>query len=198
MADGKRMANMKKISEVQEMYTNDGPNAVDQDYRHLVEIIRRYQIDEPIPNSDYLHALYLNELMFNASRRTVRMLNGPSKDGWMKVLFASIEAMLKRIKNAGKGKVRAIIFGDEEPKTLTVLKRSYGDILKCLVIDSDVQLRHFIVCDSRMLRLEDLHDPLNIDMDTRCINAEVYLDNPVRAKAAEDYFDALWAGLGGK
>lgn len=184
-----------KIREVKQRYTEEGANAVEQDYRSIVSVFHENKIRKAIPNSDYLHMLYLNELMFNLSRRSVRMLCGDCKDGWMGVLRDSLDSLVTRIKVAQKGVFRVIILGDTVPMALVDLKKKHCGLVQYILAQATEKMRHFIVCDGRMVRWEDPHEPLTEEDDSACLTASVYLNNPIKASTMENYFDRLWGSI---
>ncbi len=182
-----------KIIEVERLYLEKGYNQVDPDYRALVDIFRKLNAKEPIPNSDYLHGLYLNDLMFRGTSHHIRMLNGTGESNWLDVLKDSISKALARIKERN-GFLKAIfVGGGETPDAIRKLQQKFGDqTVKFMMARTSEPVRHFIACDSSMLRLEDVHRPITQEMMSNSIKASVYLNNPGKTKTMEDEFDYIW------
>lgn len=183
-----------KIQQAQAEYAKKGADSIEQDYRDLVRVIKDSHVNVAIPNNNYLHGLYLTDLMFQNSKKKIRILSGPGKDGWLDVLKDSLEQALRRTREA-KDALLAIFLADEAPSAFIDLNNKYKDSVKYVLAKAQKPFPHFIVCDSRMVRAEDLHEELRADMDTTAVTAQVYLDNPTRAKVMEDYFDELWRYL---
>jgi hypothetical protein len=187
------------IREVEQLYAEKGPLDLERDYRDLVATIQRLEIKAPIPNSDYFHGLFLTDLMFGGSSRSIRMLNGIGESNWLQVLRANLEKALGRIKER-KGCLKAIfVGGGEAPSAIVHLRDRFGaETVKYMTATTAKPVRHFIACDSRMLRLEEIHDPLTSDTESDCIRATVYLSNPEKTKAVEEEFDVIWDRLAGQ
>lgn len=193
MTDIRKMPQMK-IKEAKEKYRKEGFGSIESDYINLVNTWESLCLTEPIPNSDYLHGLYLMDLILRQTKRNVRMLNGPGKDGWLDVLKDTFEQTIIRIK-AANGFLKAIFLADEAPELIVEWQRKYPGCVKYKLaksIDASL-LRHFISCDGLMLRLEHPHKELTPDSNSNIITADMYLRNQVKAKAMESYFDNLWS-----
>lgn len=193
MTDIRRMSQMK-IKDAKENYRKAGFDSIEPDYISLVNTWKTLCLTEPIPNSDYLHGLYLMDLILRQTKQTIRMLNGPGKDGWLDVLKDTFEQAIIRIK-AANGFLKAIFLADEAPELIVEWQKKYPDCVKYKLakfIDAS-QLRHFISCDGLMLRLEHPHEELTPDSDTNIITADMYFRNQVKAEAMESYFDNLWS-----
>ncbi len=183
-----------KIKDAQEIYRKGGFSSIEPDYIKLVNTWKTLRLTEPIPNSDYLHGLYLMDLILQQTKRNVRMINGPGKDGWLDVLKDTFEQAIIRIK-AANSFLKAIFFADEAPEPMVEWQRKYPDCVEYKLakfIDAS-QLRHFVSCDGLMLRLEHPHEELTPDSNSDIITADMYLLNKVKARAMENYFDNLWS-----
>lgn len=182
-----------QIQEVDELYRNNGAEQVEQDYRDLVSTFRQLKLKEAIPNTDYLHGLYLIDLMFRNTSHHVRMLNGIGESNWLDVLKDTLVKTLTRIKEKG-GFLKAIFVGEgEAPNAIFSLQEKFGDkTVKFITAKASRPVKHFIACDSRMLRLESTHDPITPEMESDSIKAAVYLNNLGRTKTIEEEFDDIW------
>ena len=184
-----------RIGEAQQEYGKSGPECIDRDYRDLVQIFIKYRLKEEIPNSNYLHFLYLTDLMFQNSTRRIWMLNGPGKEGWLDILKQNLDDAIGRIKKA-KGTLRAVFLSEKLPQTIVDLQSKYGNtVVQLATAKGSPGLGHFIVCDDRMLRLEQPHEELTPDMDSDKIVASVYLNNPFKTEAVANYFSSIWEAL---
>lgn len=185
-----------KIADIEELYARGGFNEVKKDYRDLVDAFRHLRCREPIPNSDYLHGLYLTDLMFRSTSENIRILSGMGESNWLRVLRDSLTKALERIKTK-KGFLKAIFVGTGAPsKAILYLQNKFGtDTVKFITATAPEPVEHFIACDSHMLRLEKAHPPITGDMDSSKIIASVYLYNPARAKAKEEQFELIWKDL---
>lgn len=182
-----------EIEKVEELYRKNGANEVDQDYRDLVSTFRRLRLKVPIPNTDYLHGLYLIDLVFQNTNRNIRMLNGIGESSWLDVLKDSLVKTLGRIKERG-GCLKAIFIGEGQPPDIFFqLRERFGkDVVKYIVARANRSPRHFIACDGRMLRLEEFHELITQKTPSDKIIADVYLNNPNRTKLKEKEFDEMW------
>lgn len=182
-----------KIGEVEKLYEEKGAEEVDQDYRDLVDAFRRLELKEPIPNSDYLHGLYLTDLMFKTTNRSIRILSGTGQSNWLEVLRDSLSKAVARIKARGQF-LKAIFVGEGgPPKGILKLQEMFGtETVQFVIAKTSKPFNHFIACDSRKLRLEDIHEPITPQMDSSEIVASVYLNNPAKTKSKEEDFDYIW------
>ena len=186
------------IKEVLEKYKANGAESVDEDYRAIVEVVRKTRHDMEIPNNDYSHALWLSDLMFQGTSNDMRMLNGTSSGGFdcfFGVLKNSLTIALKRIQRSG-GHLKAIFVGEgKAPESLTQLRKVFGDTVQFITATTDKPIKHFIACDDNKLRLEELHDPITREMKSDEIKASVYMNSPARTKETIKEFDAIWSYL---
>lgn len=121
------------------------------------------------------------------------MLNGISKGcDWLEVLRGNLVAALKRIKSSG-GFLKAIFVGEGvAPDSIIELRKEFKGTVQFVTATSPKPIKHFIICDNYMLRLEELHNPITPDTPSDDIHASVYLDSPVRAKEKAKEFDEIW------
>lgn len=193
MVDTKRMKIMT-IREVIDNYKTEGVKSIGKDYRDLVDIVRNEEAhDVEIPNSDYSHALYLADLMFQDTSKSIRMLNGMGAGVYcLDVLKNSFIGAVERIKKS-EGFLRAIFVGESDaPEIVVNLHKKFGGTAQFVTATSPKPIKHFIICDDYMLRLEELHDPITPDTPSDKINASVYLNSPPRAKEKAREFDEIW------
>lgn len=185
---------MLTIQEVIESYKVEGVESIDKDYRDIVDIVQNAaRLDIEIPNSDYSHAIYLADLMFQDTSKNIRMLNGISEGcDWLEALRGSLVAALKRIQRSG-GFLRAIFVGEgNAPDSIIELRNEFKGFVQFVTATSPKPIKHFIICDDYMLRSEELHDPITPNMTSGNIQASVYLNSPPRAKEKTREFDEIW------
>lgn len=183
------------IGEIKEKYLSEKEEALEQDYRDLVDLFQKHFPKDGIPNSDYLHALYLTDLMFQGTTRNICMFNGSGKDGWLDVLKDTLRNTIHRIKE-NRGLMRAVFIGKKVPQAIVDLAEEFGEeTVRYTTLDSDVPLKHFITCDGSMLRMEEVHEPLTSDMQGDTIKAQVYLSNTAMTNTVDKYFDSIWGSL---
>jgi len=160
------------------------------DYENLVKLFRRNDIEDPISNSNYLHALLWMEVMFRNTCSSFQMVT--DNDGMPGCLEDAFLEMLRRVHRSG-GKARVIVLGDNS-SSWDLLECDF-DVLEVLrgVPVSPYTIPHFMVCDG-MVRSEELHGELSDGVDASVV-AEVYFSNRVKAMVFGEKFDAFWGKL---
>ncbi len=183
-----------KVKDAKDFFANYQRDLV-PDYTNLIRLFRKRRIDEPIPNSNYIHGLGLIAGMFSETRQTLRMLTGNSCEAVPELLFGSFEELLGRLKRSG-GAARVIVI-DGECSELTPLLNRYPDTLQVAFgeMTEGSRLGHFIVCDDDMVREEEYHERLSNESPADMVKASVYCANRGRAKAAAKSFDGIWDKL---
>ncbi len=182
------------IAEAQKRYRELGRESVYPGYRDVVERLVRDNFRGEIPNDSYADALFLTDVMFSNSKTSVRMLTGDGCDGFFETLESSLSAMLFRLKQSG-GFFKIIVLAEKMPQTLDRYCREYSGTLDASLGRATQQMKHFIVCDSAVSRMEQPHGELTPETLATEIKATVSFSNPVSAKRLESYFDALWGVL---
>lgn len=186
---------VETVPEAQREYQRRGEAMIHPGYRTLIESLLKSGFEGPIPNKSYLDALFLTEFMFNQVERSFMMLSGAGADGFLSTLRDPFEEMLSRLAVSG-GEARVIVLSESLPTCLQEMELRHGNILKFVLARAlSGPIAHFFVCDSRMVRREDIHEPISDDTPITAITATVYLNNKVEAKRAEDLFTALWNRL---
>ena len=185
---------MATVKEVLDNYKATGVESIGKDYRDIVDIVHNEgYLDTEIPNNDFSHALYLTDLMFQDTSKSIRMLNGISEGcDWLEALRGNLVAALKRIQRSG-GFLRAIFVGEGgAPDSIIELRNEFKGTVQFVTATSPKPTKHFIICDDYMLRSEELHDPVTPDTASDNIHASVYLNSPLRAKEKAREFDEIW------
>lgn len=160
-------------------------------FRKLTQLLIHSRFTEPFYNDSYLDALVLTEAMFEASNESICILCGKAGDGFISDLAPVFEAALERIKMSG-GLVRVILLDNGHAKTLTALMERFPETLRIASASSTKEINHFIVCDGRMLRIEEIHAPLTEQSRADEVKARVYFNNPSRANMMTATFNTIW------
>ena len=185
------------IREAKEKYRQEKEKCIDPEFRSMAEVLvdARIETNQPIKNSNYLHALYLTELMFEHTGKSINILSGAGLDGFLESIQESFIDAIKRISNAG-GKVRMILLGHEAPPFINQLKAKYKssfDIWHATEAEGQ-HVRHFIVCDRNKVRVEDIHNELTDSSDINDIRADVFMNNRSMAKVFNTFFNTCLEG----
>lgn len=168
------------------------------DVEALVSLFRDSEIDAPLANGNFLHALSLTELMIDHTRQSFSMLTGGSGDGFLSCLKDNLRRMLARVRSVG-GQARIIVInGDRDPSAcMTELQREFAGTLevKTVFAAPGTNITHFIVCDDDMVRDEEPHPPLSDVASANLIKAKVFFRNRPKAKAFAFRFNSIWQAL---
>lgn len=160
------------------------------DYENLVKRFRRNDIEDPISNSNYLHALLWMEVMFRNTCSSFQMVTG--EGGLPDCLLDAFSEMLRRVQRSG-GRARVIVLGEDSSSwDLLVSDFDVLEVLRGVAVRPHI-IPHFIICDG-MVRSEELHDELSDGVDASVV-AEVYFSNKVKAMVFGQKFDAFWGKL---
>jgi len=108
-------AGAMNIRQAKEVYLKHGISLY-PDYEALSSVFRKLDIEEPISNSNFLHALSLTDIMFRHADKNLVMVTGGCGDGFIQCLEKSFLAMLGKIRDTG-GAARVIVINGECPKT---------------------------------------------------------------------------------
>jgi len=169
-------------------------SAVNMDEIDLVDMFRKIGWKNGLNNDNYVHALFLTDLMFRNTFTSMSILAGAGADDFLRCLSKSFEALLDRLKKWSEGLVRIVIVDGEKGDYLNWLSRRYEGTLsvKCAQSAPTVRIGHFIFNDSGMLRKEQYHDPLDDESSAGEVKAKVYLNNPTESRIMWDVFDTVW------
>ncbi len=159
-----------------------------------------------IKNDTYFHALLLTEMMFKRTSYSLRIFCGRDVATFLNTIDKAFFDCCARIfQNNGVLRIVSQVFSDTDEKTAIQQLKALADRIRntyknedkdidfkgIVVKDSETeQLNHFIACDSKMLRIEELHSPLKDSMPASNIKAKVFFDNSALAKKYEESFDA--------
>jgi hypothetical protein len=182
------------ISDAIETYKKLGENSVYPGYRDLIVKMIDNGLKTDFDNDSYLDALFLTGMMFNRSQNNIRLFTGNNGDGFLKVLSTPFEFALERIKKSN-GSVKIILLSTELPIWLEDLRKKYTGTLDIVLAKALAPVKHFILSDSKMARLEEPHVELTPETPATAIRAKVYFNDPQKCKDLESLFDAMWARL---
>jgi len=190
-------AGSMKIKDAKEIYIKHGLS-LQPDFEALAVVFRKCDIEAPIANSNYLHALSLTDLMFRHADHSLEMVTGGCGDGFIGGLKKSFLAMLEKIRKV-EGKARIIVIDGETENLKTWANDEYKDVLELVeaTANEGVIIPHFIVCDKDMVRDEEKHGPLDDDTDANKVRADVFFNNHSKARVFTTRFNAMWEALRG-
>ncbi len=184
------------IKAAQDLYLLNGEGSIHKGFRDVIKSLVKSGYQKSIPNDSYADALFLTDIMLEHTEKSFRMLSGRSGDGFIGTLASNFEKMLKRLSEVG-GKAKVILIrrsdqGKAECTKLMNFKAQFPDALDIATGVSDADQRHYIVSDSQMFRIEEVHPPLTPETPANAVKAQVYVDSPLRAKMQEESFDLIW------
>jgi hypothetical protein len=171
-----------------------GSSAEAEGYRSLITLLIDAGFSQPFKNDSYYDALVLTEAMLNRSNHRIKLLTGPACDGFYSALSVHFMNALQRIHNAG-GEVKMIILGTCFPPALGELVKKFPGTFQIALAKPLTKLRHFIVCDSKIVRVEEYHEELSANSGAHEIKADVNFNNPSQGKMLETYFDSIWSAV---
>ncbi len=185
------------IGDAIQQYAKNGEQSIHKGYRDVIKMLVDSGYDKPIKNDSYEDALFLSDIMFENSQKSVKIFTGGGIEEFIEVLNDQFKKMLHRIK-LNNGSVKVVTLGGVIPNALKQLVVEYKETLQVVAAKAKegTEVRHFIVCDEKMIRSEEPHGPLTKDSPASDIKAEVYFDNPSKGKFFSDMFDAIWKKVG--
>jgi hypothetical protein len=179
------------VAEAVNLYQANGGGSASPALREVINQLIDGNVKTEFENDSYLDALTLTDVMFHRTNKSVRLLTGPGADGFLGVLKATFVEMLERLKNSG-GFVRILLLSNEVPGWLKGLTQQYDKTLtiRCALAAEPVE--HFIVCDTKMARQEEVHGAISKESKATAIKARVSFNKPGQAEVLESYFDSMW------
>ena len=155
-------------------------------------------MSQRISNTSYIHALSLTDWMFQNTMSSLKILCGPSIDGFLSVMRESFKGALRRIKEKDNV-AQIIIAGPQIPQEITDIQQEIPGGLKAIAAlpAKPEIISHFIVSDSAT-RQEKPHLPLTDDMDINVIKATIDINNIQKVKILTRTFDEIWSFLSSK
>lgn len=184
------------IAEAKGLYRKYGSSLVSKDYKYVINGLLRLDFPGEIPNYDYVHALFLADLMFQNTSKSLRMITGAYGKDFLADLESSFLGALERI-SRNRGFVHMIALGGDSRLALQPLQDKFRGTLRIFIanLKKNEELNHTIICDNRMLRVEEPHSEIVDNMSVEDIKASVFFNNPGKAKVASEAFDSMWRSL---
>lgn len=145
-------------------------------------------------NDSYLSSLILVAAMLRRSKTSMRVLIGGGVDLFFKMIKDDFVRCLERFAKT-RGFVKIIVVDSTKEDFLEELAVKYPNVLSILYATTRQPVNHFIVCDSSMVRDEEPHKALSIDMETNVIKAKIYFNNKEKARVTTEFFDGIWDQL---
>ena len=85
-----------------------------------------------------------------------------------------------------------IVHAPEYPEWLEVLAQEFAGTFTLARLNTAETLQHFIVCDSKIVRVENVHAKLTPDSPADAIKADVVFNEPEKGRELEQRFAVLW------
>ena len=155
--------------------------------------------DQPFQNDSYLDALCLTHVMVNRTFSSMRVLTGGGGSvGFWKTLTTPFKDAACRLEKLN-GSIQFIVLNPkaECQAAFDEIKSEHPKVFDFVLANSTNSISHFMVCDSRMVRLEQPHDPIVETSPADCIKAQVTFKSPGLAERYEGLFTSLWQRLKG-
>lgn len=184
------------VADAVTLYQANGGGSASPALREVINQLIDGNVKTEFENDSYLDALTLTDVMFHRSNTSVRLLTGPGLDGFLGVLEKTFIDLLERLKKTG-GFVRILLLSKDVPQWLSDLAKQYE---RTLTIHRALPIKpmpHFIVCDSKMSRQEEVHGPISDASDATAIKARVSFNEASKAEVLENYFDLMWKSVSG-
>lgn len=202
------------IGKTIEWYSALRDDVAGKSVREMFDVARKCAKEgEYVCNDTYFHALFLSEIMFSNTKESLRILSGCDIVRFLRTLHDSFIACCKEIaKNNGIIKIVALTPSSErfekckselhaffkeikeecpsiDGKIFGVLKILPSEMAKSVLNGTNTTLSHYIVSDSKMLRIESPHGVLAEDHPASSIKAKVFFNTPNTAIDIANSFD---------
>jgi len=186
----------QSITATQDLFRERGARAVVPALSiQLAEMAIDHELPELIENHCYADALFLTDLMFQHSKKSIDILTGNCGGEFLRTLSKNFTDAIGRIAARG-GMVRVIQLNPTaKAEFFPELRKKYPGTFEFRFGSSKTEIKHRIVCDQKMVRLEDIHGEIKEKTDPNTINANVWFKNTVEAKKHSAYFEAVWNRL---
>lgn len=168
---------------------------------------------EYVNNDTYFHALFLTEMMLTNTNNSLRILAGCDIVRFLKALQSTFIDTCRRIAATG-GSIKIVALTSSKKhldtcfdslseffketkefcpeisgKMTAIVKVLPKTIAGAVESGSNHDISHYIVCDSKMIRIEEPHGVLKLEAPASLIKARVYFNAPNTSKAVVDSFD---------
>jgi hypothetical protein len=166
-------------------------------FEDLVGSLIETGYDKSFNNDSYFDALWLTHHMLNRTYNNFSMITGAGGDNFLSALEQPFEDALERIKSTG-GKARLIILNHEKAGGLCFLNKmvaKHKGAFAFALGASTRLIRHFVVCDRKMARIEEPHEELTEASPASVIRAKVNFNDPQTAAIYDSFFSTVWERL---
>ena len=155
--------------------------------------------DESFENDSYFDALCLTHVMLQRTFVGASVLTGSGASKFWSALSSPLEKCLTRLSLVG-GKFRMIALNvKDDLNYFKSLKEKFPNTFELVTAKASSDVTHFIICDSRMVRVEELHPPLDTeDASDDLVKAKVNFNDPLGSKHHGSFFEAVWSKLNQK
>lgn len=192
----KRGMSKMEIMDAKQVFQEWG-DSLTPGYETIIDlnIVRRSQ--KGFNNDNYCHALFFTDYMFRKAQHSICMLTGGiSNNGFLDILFNSFSEAVKRIAEKG-GEVKLITLGPSICDRVDKLREQFKNTLfiEPALTTSGGPLPHFIICDDKMVRDEQIHGELSDKTDANEVKAMVYFNNQAKATVKREKFEGYWKAL---
>lgn len=152
--------------------------------------------DSSFENDSYFDALCLTHVMLCRTFVGASILTGSGASKFWEALRNPLEDCLARLKIV-KGKIRMVTLDAKDDLSyLKSLKSKFPETFEMVNASSASRLGHFIVCDGRMVRLEETHPPLDSEIaDDSMVKAKVNFNDALGASHCDKFFNNIWDRL---
>ena len=144
-----------------------------------------------LDNDCYPDALEYTEAMLYHTHKSINIVTGCGCGGFYAALLGHLTSALHRVQEA-HGAARMIVIAPEYPEWLVALAHEFAGTFTLAKLKARGRLQHFIVCDSKIVRLEKPHDELTPDSPADAIKAEVVFNEPKMGGILEARFEDFW------
>ena len=86
-----------------------------------------------------------------------------------------------------------IVMSHQYPEWLKALVEDFNGTFEIACVNSNQREKHFIVCDSKMVREEELHGELTLSSKADLVKAKVNFNEPSKGKYLESLFESIWS-----
>ncbi|HMO04922.1 MAG TPA: hypothetical protein PKE33_09890 [Kiritimatiellia bacterium] len=144
-----------------------------------------------LENDCYPDALEYTETMLFHTHKSINIVTGCGCGGFYAALLRHLTDALQRVQKAS-GTARMIVIAPDYPEWLVALAHEFAGTFTLARLKAKEKLQHFIVCDSKIVRLEKLHGELAPDSPADTIKAEVFFNEPQMGRDLEARFEEFW------
>ena len=205
------------IGKTIEWYTALRDDVVGKSIRDMYDNAKKCAKEgEYVCNDTYFHALFLSEIMFSNTQKSLRILSGCDIVKFLRTLHDSFIACCKEIaKNNGIIRIVALTPSPEifenckaelreffkeireecpsiDGKIFGRLKILPSEIANEVLNGTNTTFSHYMVSDSKMLRIESPHGVLAESHPASSIKAKVFFNAPNAATDVANSFDTSY------